>query len=410
MQIDRVSPIPMCMMLTFIAILSFLAWGYLFAIRDGFWRANIFLGNAPSPEKWPSVTIIVPARNEAENIAKSLEAHLHCDYPGDFAVRIIDDQSTDGTGGIADRITGPKEQKAEIIAGAAPPAGWSGKLWALQQGVSAAGSPNYFLFADADIVLARSALRRLVAKAEHENLALTSLMAKLDARGWGAFLVPAFIYFFQKIYPFAASNDPNDSRAAAAGGCVLVRREDLDAIGGFEKICGAMIDDCTLAQEIKDRTPSTKIWLGLAQEEAVSLRDNRSLSSIWNMVARTAFAQLNYSNLILVGAALGMAVAYLAPPLIALTFFHHWNTTAEFFALCAWAMMAFTYLPTLKLYDRPPWEAAALPGAAALFMAMTVSSALRYNSGRGGEWKGRADPMHKINQGGAGGGGHPRTP
>jgi hopene-associated glycosyltransferase HpnB len=229
-----------------------------------------------------------------------------------------------------------------------------------------------------------------VAKAEQENLALASLMARLDARGpWASFLIPAFIYFFQKLYPFPRANDPDDSLAAAAGGCMLARRDAVDAIGGMGAIRSALIDDCAFARAIKNLTPSTKIWIGLASDEAVSLRDNRELESIWNMVARTAYAQLGYSPLMLAGTVLGMALIYLAAPLIILTMFWHWNFAALFYAAGALALMAYTYWPTLRLYGRAPWEAALLPAAAALYTAMTISSALRHWRGEGGRWKGR---------------------
>lgn len=287
-----------------------------------------------------------------------------------------------------------KNGPLEIVAAPEMPAGWTGKLWALETAIQKAKeiSPEakYYLFCAADILLARDTTQRLVAKAERENLALTSLMARLNAKGhWGALLIPAFIYFFQKLYPFPRINDPSENTAAAAGGCMLVRSDALSEIGGVESIRGALIDDCALARRIKDITPSTKIWLGLADDEATSLRDNSSLSSIWTMVARTAYAQLGYSPLLLAGATIAMALIYLAPPLIILMIGTHWSMIAIYYALIAWALMAYTYWPTLKLYDRPPWEAAFLPAAAALYTAMMISSALRHWQGQGGQWKGR---------------------
>ncbi|WDI30903.1 glycosyltransferase [Hyphococcus flavus] len=379
-------------MLTFIAFLSLLAWLWLTFLQGNFWRASERLTDAPEPENWPEVVAVIPARNEAETIGAVISAHVAADYPGRFSVIVADDGSTDGTATIA--AAAGDSDRLEIVSVPDLPNGWSGKLWAIHNGLMQASklSPEakYVLLTDADIQLSPDTLTRLVAKAEKEKLALTSLMAKLDSRGpWASFLIPAFIYFFQKLYPFPRANDPDDNLAAAAGGCMLVRRDAIEAIGGIERIKGALIDDCTFAKAIKDITPSTRIWLGIADSEAVSLRDNRELSSIWNMVARTAYAQLGYSPLLLFGTVMGMALVYLAAPLVLLTIFFHWNFSALFYALITCGLMAYTYWPTLRLYGRAPWEAVLLPAAGALYTAMTVSSAMRYWRGEGGQWKGR---------------------
>lgn len=279
--------------------------------------------------------------------------------------------------------------------------GWSGKLWALEQGVRAAAArrpdARWLLFVDADIELAPGTVERLTALAEARGLSMASLMARLDGRGfWGGLLIPAFIFFFQKLYPFPLVNDPRRRTAAAAGGCVLIRREALDAIGGLAALRGALIDDCTLAALVK-RAPGPeggrrRIWLGLADREAVSLRDNRRLGAIWTMVARTAFVQLRHSWALLVFCILGLALTYLAGPLALLTAPLHGDAAAAGLGALAWALMTFAYLPTMRLYGGGWARAATLPLAALFYAAMTVDSARRHLAGRGGAWKGRTYP------------------
>lgn len=381
-------------MLTLIAFAAFAAWGWLTLLRGGFWRADERLADKPDPTVWPEIAAIIPARDEAETIGDVISAHMASDYPGKLTVILADDGSTDGSADIARAATSGGARRLEVVTVPPLPKGWTGKLWAVENGLKRAKEiapdAKYALLTDADIALARDTLSRLVAKAEDENLALASLMAQLDSRGpWASFLIPAFIYFFQKLYPFPRANDPDDNLAAAAGGCMLARRDAIDETGGMAAIKSALIDDCAFAKTIKDLTPSTKIWIGLASDEAVSLRDNRERASIWNMVARTAYAQLHYSPLLLAGTVLGMALIYLAAPLILLTAFWHWNFAALFYAAGACALMAYTYWPTLRLYGRAPWEAALLPAAAGLYTAMTISSAMRHWRGEGGQWKGR---------------------
>jgi hopene-associated glycosyltransferase HpnB len=232
---------------------------------------------------------------------------------------------------------------------------------------------------------------RLVVKAEKEDLALVSLMAQLDARGLsGGLLIPAFVYFFQKLYPFALANDPKSSVAAAAGGVMLVRRDALQRAGGIEQIRDQLIDDCALARLLK--VAGERTWIGLADAEAQSLRDNRSLRSIWSMVARTAFTQLDHSWAKLFACAAGMGLIYLAPPAIAFLTPIHGNSAAAIFALAAFFLMALSWSPTLRLFGKPGWAGFFLPVAAAFYLAMTVSSGLDHARGRGGFWKGRAYP------------------
>jgi hopene-associated glycosyltransferase HpnB len=377
-------------MLTIIALFTCLIWFWLTYMHGDFWRCSERLTDTPAPDKWPHVVAIIPARDEAETIGQIVAAHQNSDYPGELTLILADDGSSDGTADIA-----KSNATLDVVSVPDLPSGWTGKLWAVENALTRteqiAPDAKYVLLTDADIFLAPDTLSRLVAKAEHEKLALTSLMARLDSRGpWASFLIPAFIYFFQKLYPFPRANNPDDNLAAAAGGCMLVRKDAIKTIGGMRTIRNTLIDDCAFARRIKDLTPSIKIWLGVAFDEAISLRDNSSLQSIWNMVARTAYAQLSFSPLLLIGTLVGMCLIYLAAPLILLSVFYHTNFIAIFFSTIACGLMAYTYWPTLRLYGHAPWEAILLPVSAGLYAAMTFTSAMRHWRGQGGQWKGRS--------------------
>ncbi|MBV9568306.1 MAG: glycosyltransferase [Hyphomicrobiales bacterium] len=372
-------------------------WAYLLLARGWFWccrerddtaemSAIEACFEAGSP--WPKVVAVLPARDEAELIAQSLGSLLRQDYPGGFSIVIVDDQSSDDTAGKARATawaTGSVD-RLRILAGSNLPAGWTGKLWAMRQGLLAVETsdepPQFVLFSDADIAYAPRVLRRLVAIACFKRSVLTSLMVKLNcesaAENW---LVPAFIFFFQKLYPFAWVNDARRATAAAAGGCMLVRRDALALAGGLEALRGALIDDCALGALMKRQGP---IWLGLS-EQARSLRRYPALADIRWMVAHSAFAQLRYSPLRLAGTLIGMITAYLLPPLFIL--FGH--GAEQMAGAIAWTLMALCFVPTLLLYGRRPWSALALPGIAALYSAFTVDSAVQHWRGRGGHWKGR---------------------
>ena len=385
------------MTLILISGLSLAAWLYLLLARGGYWRASARLREASASAHWPEVVAVIPARNEAESIGQAIASHMASDYPGAYSVILVDDGSDDGTADIARAAARDGKRRLEIVAGAYLEPGWTGKLWAMEQGIERARSiapdASYLLLTDADIVHAPSTLRRLAAKAENEDLALASLMARLDRRGfWGALLIPAFVYFFQQLYPFPLSNRRTCRVAAAAGGCMLVRRAALEVAGGVASIKNRLIDDCALASLVKaphSKSPR-RIWTGLADNEVVSQRDNRRLSSIWDMVARTAFVQLRRSTPLLIGAIAGLALIYLAPPLFLLSLPFHHNALAFALATGAYLLMAASYLPTLRVYGERAWQALLLPVAAFLYMLMTISSALRHWRGAGGRWKGRS--------------------
>jgi len=378
-----------------LASLSILAWLVLIFGRGWFWRADQRLpAFADPPADWPEVVAIIPARNEAQTIGAVLESHARTSYPGRFSVILVDDGSTDDTAEIARTLAQASRHPIHLLETPPLPQGWTGKLWALETGARAAADlapeARYILLTDADISHAPDTLARLVAQAEVHDLALVSLMARLDARGfWGALLIPAFVFFFQKLYPYRWINDPARDTAGAAGGCILVRCEALAGIGGFADIRDALIDDCALAARIKLGTPRRAIWLGLASGEAVSLRDNRTLGSIWTMVARNAFTQIRRSALLLAGSMLALLVTYLAGPLAVLGLALHGDNLTATLGAVAWMLSGLAYLPTIRLYGLAPWKSLGLPLAALLYGAMTVSSAIAHWRGRGGAWKGR---------------------
>lgn len=384
---------------TILAACSIAIWLYLLVGRGGFWLSRVVDVAAPATplQKPPKVVAIVPARNEAAVIGASLGTLLRQVYDGAFSVILVDDQSDDGTAqvaraaaeeaGAADRLT--------IVTGTAVPAGWTGKLWALAQGVrvaEAAPDPaDYLLLTDADIAYTPDALAGLVARAEEGHFVLTSLMAKLrcGSRAERAF-VPAFIFFFQMLYPFAWVNRPDRKTAAAAGGSMLVARKALDAAGGLASIRGALIDDCALGRRLKQQGP---ISLGLT-EKVRSLRPCNDVAEIRRMVARSAYAQLNYSPWMLAGTCLAMAVTFLVPLLAGFI----GAPPADTLGLIGWALMAFAFQPTLRFYRVSPAWGLALPLIATAYLVFTLDSALQYHRGRGGMWKGRAQAFRSEPQ------------
>jgi len=382
--------------LTFISLIT---WLFLLLFWGQFWRVNHQLETNKSviEKPLPKVCVIVPARNEANVIPISLRSLLLQDYTGNFTIFLVDDQSSDGTANFAQGVAYAldKTDKLQIVSSASLPTGWTGKLWAMAQGVEKASelTPDYFLLTDADIQHHISNLRRLVAKAESQNLDLVSIMVRLRCQSfWEQLLIPAFVFFFQKLYPFSWVNNPKKTTAAAAGGCILIHRESLNRIGGLQIIRQALIDDCSLAKAVKSN--HGKIWLGLSTS-TISLRPYDSLKTIWDMVARSAYTQLNYSPVLLVGSLSGMTLVYLLPPIGIILGVLLGNCPITLVSFTAYLLMTFAYLPIIRFYKCPAIFAFSLPIIAFLYTLMTVDSALRHWQGRGGEWKGRVYPLDK---------------
>jgi hopene-associated glycosyltransferase HpnB len=350
------------------------AWVYLVAARGGFWKIKM-----PLPPKRSAaskfVCAIVPARNEEAVIAQSLTSLLR----QHLQVIVVDDHSSDRTAAVA------AETGASVIQAGPLPPGWSGKLWAISEGLkhAAALQPDYLLFTDADIVHAPTNVSELVARAETENLDLVSLMVKLRCRSLAErLLIPAFVFFFFMLYPPAWVSRRKSSTAAAAGGCILIRPSALERIGGIAAIRGEIIDDCALARAVK-RTGG-RIWLGMTHETS-SIRDYTSFAEIRAMISRTAFAQLRHSTVLLAATILGIVVIYVAPPVLLFT----GNPTAAICGLTAWLLMMLSYAPALRFYGRSVAWAPLLPLIALFYISATVDSAISHWSGRGGMWKGR---------------------
>ena len=371
-----------------IGLAACLAWAVLLLGRGMFWLARDDDSGAallPDPAAWPSVTAIVPARDEAATIGATVASLLGQEYPGEFRLIVVDDRSTDGTGDLA-RAAASGDPRLTVVQGSGRAPGWTGKLWALEQGLQAVrGEPDRLLFTDADIRHDPDSLRMLVRRAAAEGRVLVSLMARLrcasPAERW---LIPAFIFFFQMLYPFRWSNDPRARTAAAAGGCVLLDRAAFERAGGLAPIRGALIDDCALARRMKAVGP---IWTGLT-ERVESLRPYEDVGPIRRMVARTAYAQLGYRVAALAGMILALGLVFLAPPLLAVLA----TGPAALLGALSWAAMTVAFAPTLRRFNLSPLRGFALPGIAAAYMAFTLDSALAEWRGRGGMWKGEAGP------------------
>jgi hopene-associated glycosyltransferase HpnB len=375
-----------------LSCISLLIWCVLLFARGGFWRARPAAPLASAPrDAWPAVAAVVPARNEADVIAQAVSTLLAQAYPGPFHVIVVDDHSTDGTADAAraaalalqcpDRLT--------VLSAKPLPPGWSGKVWAQSQGIEAVralGLPaDFLLLTDADIGHPTDAVMQLVVRAEAEQRDLVSLMVRLRSDSfWEKALIPAFVFFFAKLYPFSWVNNPRNKTAAAAGGCMLVRRTALEEAGGIESIRAELIDDCSLAARIKHRGEGRHpIRLDVAAR-SVSLRPYDNWREIWNMIARTAFTQLHYSAWLLAGTLAGMAIIYLIPPVAALAL-----GARGLPAWLAWAAMCTAYAPMLRYYGRAPLWAPFLPLVALFYVGATFASAVRYWRGKGGQWKAR---------------------
>ncbi|BAU64237.1 hopene-associated glycosyltransferase HpnB [Stanieria sp. NIES-3757] len=394
------------MILLTISLISLGIWLYLLGFWGKFWRTEERLETqAIKLESYPPIAIIIPARNEAELLPQTLRSLLLQDYPGDYSIVLIDDGSTDETAEVAIAISLSARHeviaqelsvtnKLKVIQSQALPVGWTGKLWAIQQGINYAQqqtpTPKYFLLTDADIEHSKNNLQQLVIKAELEQKNLVSLMVLLRCQSfWEKLLIPAFVFFFQKLYPFAWVNDPRKQIAAAAGGCILINSQALDQIGGIDVIKQALIDDCSLAKVIKQSNFQDKsIWLGLS-DSTHSLRPYDRLETIWSMVARTAYTQLNYSPTLLIGTIIGMSLVYLIAPVSLITGIVTTNWLLAMIGLLTWLLMLIAYLPTIKLYQISLWWALSLPAIALLYTLMTIDSAIQFWQGKGGNWKGR---------------------
>lgn len=373
-------------MIAVLALVSFAAWVYLVGFHGRFWRSGPSL-EAITPCGNVRVAVIVPARNEAENIRQGLSSLLAQDYSGELSIILVDDNSTDNTAGIAASLGAGK--RLSIIHGEPLPGGWTGKLWAVHQGLmhADAQTADFILLTDADIEHARSHLSTLVAKAQADGLELVSEMVHLHcAMAAERALIPAFVFFFQMLYPFAWARDPSKRLAAAAGGTMLVSRAAIDRVRGVSRIRQRLIDDCALAKEIK--SSGGRIWLGHS-DRATSIRVYSRWSDVWDMIARTAYVQLRHSPLMLLGCVAGMGLIYLAPPLMTLFA----AGLPRVLGLLSWLLMALTFQPTLRRYHRSPLWGLALPAISLFYLCATIASGLRHYAGRGGGWKQRVYPQ-----------------
>ncbi len=390
-----------------IASLSLLTWAGLLLGRGKFWAMSEKIGTAGETtelDPWPSIQVIIPARNEGTVLPRTLPSVLNQDYPGDLRVTLVDDHSEDNTGEIARSIARETDSETELEVTEPPetPAGWTGKVWALHRGFqkAEASRPQLIWLTDADILHSPETARKLTVKLIEEDLSLASVMADLQTDSfWEKLLIPNFVYYFSMIYPFSWVNDFEKETAAAAGGCVLVRRTALEEAGGFSEISRAVIDDCALAREINDSTEDG-IWLGLSHL-VKSLRSYGSLGEIWRTISRSAFSQLNYSVALLFGTVIGMFLLFLVPPAsVGLGLFHLIGASSVPQISLAgiltgvggltWLIAGGSLIPILRWYELTPAFSFLAPVGGFLYTLMTIDSGLRWWTGKGSRWKGRA--------------------
>jgi len=359
--------------------LALAIWVYLLAFRGGFWRMRDESQNGPHDALPLPVIAVIPARNEAACAGRAVKS-----LASEVRVVVVDDASEDDTARLA------REAGAAVIAARPLPPGWSGKLWALSEGIRAASPdrPEYWLLTDADIVHPPGAVAGLVTRAREGPYDLVSYMVTLQCRSLAEqALIPAFVFFFFQLYPPAWIRSPRHRAAGAAGGCMLIRREMLERIGGIERIRGELIDDCALAGEVK--RSGGRVWLGLSSG-ATSIRSYAGFGETGRMISRSAFTQLRHSWWLLAGTVAGLALAYLAPPL--LTLFADPGAAKGLGAL-AWLLMSVAYFPAVHFYRRPWFWAMLLPAIAVFYLGATLHSAFAWASGRGGMWKGRVQAV-----------------
>jgi hopene-associated glycosyltransferase HpnB len=380
-----------------LGIITLAIWLHLLFGRSWFWRVKKLLadnGRIQPSDTWPKIVAVVPARNEAATIGKAVASLVSQEYPGSFFIVVVDDHSEDETAALAKRVSTElgTEEKVRVVTASALPDGWTGKLWALNEGVASAATeePAFYWFTDADITHAPDTLCGLVARAEQDKFDLASLMVLLQARTLPErALIPAFLYFFLMLYPPQWIADEDLSTAGAAGGCILLRREALERIGGFATIRGEVIDDCALARAVK--RSDGRVWMGLTRKSE-SLRVYGTWSEIADLIARTAFTQLGYSVWLLAGTLVAMFLTYVAP--VVLLFSP--DSIARIFGLTAWLLMTFSFLPTIRFYRLSPLWALLLPLTAMFYTYATFLSALRFWHGKGGQWKGRAQAPRNV--------------
>lgn len=372
------------------AVGSLTVWLWLLLGQGFFWRTDLRLPPRREPDDWPSVCVVVPARDEAGVLPASLPTLLAQDYPGRAEVFLVDDGSSDGTGELARELARAHGGlPLTVDSPGEPPTGWTGKLWAVRHGIALARTrePVYLLLTDADIAHAPDSLRTLVAAAHTGGFDLVSQMARLRVESvWERLVVPAFVYFFAQLYPFRWIAVRGGRTAAAAGGCVLLRADAAERARIPDAVRHAVIDDVALARAVK--RAGGHIWLGLA-ERVDSVRPYPRLRDLWRMVARSAYAQLRHNPLLLLGTVLGLALVYLVPPLALVTGLVVGSTGTAAAGGLAWLLMTATYLPMLRYYRQPRWLAPLLPVTAFLYLLMTVDSAVQHYRGRGAAWKGR---------------------
>lgn len=376
-------------------IFCLVIWIYLLTANGGFWRvARLQADTPPLGALGGTVAVVIPARDEAEVIGSSVRSLLEQSCADAIHIFVVDDHSSDGTAEAASQAAHDRgrSESVSVIAGGALPAGWTGKLWAIQQGIHEAlrMNPQYLLLTDADIQHSPSNVATLAAIAEAGNYDLTSFMVKLHCRSLAErFLIPPFVFFFFLLYPPAWIRDPRRKVAGAAGGCMLIRPQALERAGGIAAIRNQIIDDCALARAVK--RSGGKVWLGLTPDTC-SARSYESLAEIERMIARTAFNQLRHSRWLLVGALAGLAITYLFPPALLLT----GDKILAVVGAAGWLLMTAAYLPMVRFYGLNPAWALTLPSSACFYMLATIHSALKFWAGRGGEWKGRPQDVTSI--------------